>query len=405
MLKNYYQILDLSPDATKEEIKKAYKLFVSKFHPDKHENDSFFNARFLEIQEAYNILSNDETREEYDSLLFNEIYEEEERETQQNEPNVKLSVSENIIKFGDSVKFIWETENISELTIVGHGSYPVNGSVTFTPTKNTDYVFLFSNHKTTIKKEITINVSRKTASIYLLLIFIPALIFILWKNNSQNYSSQDYSSQDFTYNYSADSIAAIDSIAALLPTIESTTTAQTDSKSVDNQLDNSLTQPSSDIAQVVNTFISNNKDGVVAWNIFKDNSELQRYDDNLEIGEISSYQLRFSSALTINGKPIFMNEVGDDGEWGISLHGARVGAFILLIETFFYYTDPMETLKYLSTKLSMEQILTEYNSSSVFSAIYIAKGSYIKYYYSMGASGCGSLYIYVSKDLEDIRNL
>lgn len=65
-MKDYYQILNLQRKATPEEIKKAYRLFASKFHPDKHQGDKFFEEKFKEVLEAYEILSNPEKREKYD---------------------------------------------------------------------------------------------------------------------------------------------------------------------------------------------------------------------------------------------------------------------------------------------------------------------------------------------------
>lgn len=67
MEKNYYQILGLQKDATSEEIKKAYKLYAFKFHPDKQDGDKFFEERFKEIKEAYDILSDVDKRKLYDS--------------------------------------------------------------------------------------------------------------------------------------------------------------------------------------------------------------------------------------------------------------------------------------------------------------------------------------------------
>jgi len=67
MLKNYYQILGLSPDCKKDDIKKAYRIYATKFHPDKQNNDKFFEERFQEIKEAYDILIDDNKRVQFDS--------------------------------------------------------------------------------------------------------------------------------------------------------------------------------------------------------------------------------------------------------------------------------------------------------------------------------------------------
>jgi DnaJ-domain-containing protein 1 len=71
MTKNYYQALGLGSNATKEEIKKAYRIYAAKFHPDKQGGDKFFEERFKEIQEAYEVLSDDSSRASYD-LNFNQ---------------------------------------------------------------------------------------------------------------------------------------------------------------------------------------------------------------------------------------------------------------------------------------------------------------------------------------------
>ena len=51
-MKNHYQTLGLKRNATNEEIKKAYRKLVQKFHPDKNDGDSFFEDRIKEIKEA-----------------------------------------------------------------------------------------------------------------------------------------------------------------------------------------------------------------------------------------------------------------------------------------------------------------------------------------------------------------
>lgn len=68
-MKNYYYILGISSDASLEEIKAAYKKLSKKFHPDVNGNDKFFEERFREILEAYEILNNSQKRTAYDSKL------------------------------------------------------------------------------------------------------------------------------------------------------------------------------------------------------------------------------------------------------------------------------------------------------------------------------------------------
>ena len=162
-------------------------------------------------------------------------------------------------------------------------------------------------------------------------------------------------------------------------------------------------QSTTDIAQIINSFVSNNSAGGVGWNFFKDNYRVKRYDDNLVI-EGDGFKVRYSSHLTMDGKPVFNTELGDPGNWGITLYGARVGAHVMYIETFFIQKDPNDIIDYLTRKLSMRKFRTiEDDGYSSYSAIYSAKGSYIQIAYSTGATGSGDISIYVTKDLIDLN--
>lgn len=66
MDKNYYQILGLPTTCSDDEIKKAYRKLAIKFHPDKNSNDKYFEERFKELQEAYDVLSDPTKRRDYD---------------------------------------------------------------------------------------------------------------------------------------------------------------------------------------------------------------------------------------------------------------------------------------------------------------------------------------------------
>lgn len=56
MLNKYFALLELSPNASDEEIKKAYKRLALKYHPDKNQDDPAATNKFKEISEAYQIL-------------------------------------------------------------------------------------------------------------------------------------------------------------------------------------------------------------------------------------------------------------------------------------------------------------------------------------------------------------
>lgn len=65
-MKDYYYILGVTPASSKEEIRKAYLKLSIKFHPDKNNGDKFFEERFKEINEAYEVLSSAEKKYKYD---------------------------------------------------------------------------------------------------------------------------------------------------------------------------------------------------------------------------------------------------------------------------------------------------------------------------------------------------
>jgi molecular chaperone DnaJ len=66
MAKNYYAILGVSPTATFDEIRAAYRQRAKQYHPDYFGNDS---APFLGVQEAYDVLGDPSNRSSYDRCL------------------------------------------------------------------------------------------------------------------------------------------------------------------------------------------------------------------------------------------------------------------------------------------------------------------------------------------------
>ena len=67
---NYYDILNVTKNASKKEIKNSYKNLVKKYHPDVYSGDkSFAEKKIKEINSAYDVLSDDLLRKEYDLSL------------------------------------------------------------------------------------------------------------------------------------------------------------------------------------------------------------------------------------------------------------------------------------------------------------------------------------------------
>ncbi len=65
---DYYKILGVSKDASKEDIKKAYRKLALKYHPDRTKGDKKAEEKFKQISEAYAVLSDKEKRQQYDTF-------------------------------------------------------------------------------------------------------------------------------------------------------------------------------------------------------------------------------------------------------------------------------------------------------------------------------------------------
>ncbi len=66
--KDYYNVLGVKKGATEKEIKSAYRKLARKFHPDLNPNDREAEAKFKEINEAYEVLSDSEKRKKYNEF-------------------------------------------------------------------------------------------------------------------------------------------------------------------------------------------------------------------------------------------------------------------------------------------------------------------------------------------------
>ncbi|MCW3114898.1 MAG: hypothetical protein JWR18_3294 [Segetibacter sp.] len=65
--KDYYKILEVSPNATNADIKKSYRRLALQYHPDKNFGNQLYEAKFKDIIEAYKVLSDVKQREQYNN--------------------------------------------------------------------------------------------------------------------------------------------------------------------------------------------------------------------------------------------------------------------------------------------------------------------------------------------------
>ena len=68
--RDYYEVLEVSRAASSEEIKKAYRRLAIKYHPDKNQGNKQAEEKFKELAEAYEVLSDENRRSQYDQFGF-----------------------------------------------------------------------------------------------------------------------------------------------------------------------------------------------------------------------------------------------------------------------------------------------------------------------------------------------
>lgn len=112
-MKNYYKILEVDEDASQEVIKGVYKLHIKKNHPDLFQGEEKIRAeeRLKKLNEAYEVLSDENKRKEHDKALKEE-YEKKLRQLKEENEKLKnalLSEEQHLSDFNDEKLFEYES--------------------------------------------------------------------------------------------------------------------------------------------------------------------------------------------------------------------------------------------------------------------------------------------------------
>ncbi len=189
-MENYYDILEVSQKASKEIIDKAYRTLAKKYHPDTNDEDKkeWAEEKFKKINEAYEVISDEEKRAEYDKQIELEkrqyLSESEELKIRYQELYEQNQILKNELANLRAIpqNNIYETNNRQE-TVYNNVQDQINQRVTQSVNKAyrdaymqrmRDYGYRIY-HKKTLKQRI-----KDIIAIILAIIVIMIIISILW---------------------------------------------------------------------------------------------------------------------------------------------------------------------------------------------------------------------------------
>lgn len=172
-MKDYYKILEVDRNASQEVIEKAYKTLVKKYHPDLQPKDKLFFAesKMKNIIEAYEVLSNPESRENYDNYYNNKKT----NYKQQNDSEIYKNLYTQNQHLEDEVKKL-KKEKKEQQKIINR--IPVVKELDFK-----SYINIIGNALYNETKKDKIEKRKDLIALLLTIIIVSIIVFILKKIN------------------------------------------------------------------------------------------------------------------------------------------------------------------------------------------------------------------------------
>lgn len=131
-MKTYYEILGILPNASIDAIKSAYRKLVIKYHPDRNAGNKDAERRFIEINQAYEILSDATLRNQYDLSLSAPKASRSTTNFSQNvnaqKPEIEIFYCNRTEIFsGETIDFYWRTQNADVVYLQPFGQVALSG--------------------------------------------------------------------------------------------------------------------------------------------------------------------------------------------------------------------------------------------------------------------------------------
>lgn len=180
-MENYYEILEVSPNASPEIIEKAYKVLAKKYHPDANEEDKkqWAEEQFKKINKAYEILSNEDTKKEYDMQYKNQ---EENKMQDYNKLLNEIEILKTRLAYYENKEKIWNKQEESKNSYSAMQNEESNENENYYQYENTNEQYSQENsYNNNVKKENFITrIGKNIIAIILTIIVISAVAALLW---------------------------------------------------------------------------------------------------------------------------------------------------------------------------------------------------------------------------------